>query len=132
MKTLLLIFVCLLVFVVGGAVGYRVGVRQAFHKIDGQLFTNQLERAQENVEFEARGYFHCLQALDAGDTTNLHEFALGHVRFYVSDVQQMRSEGYTWAPHIWQLYTNATNYLAEHHVQAGRPNTALEPTPTAP
>jgi hypothetical protein len=126
MKTLLLIVACLLVFVVGAGVGYHVGVRKTIHKIDGQLFTNQLERAQEIVEFEARGYFHCLQALDAGDTTNLHEFALGHVRFYVSDVQQMRSDGYTWAPHIWELYTNATNYLAEHHVQAGRPPMRVE------
>jgi hypothetical protein len=136
MKRLSLISICLLVFLVGSVVGYHVGVRKTFQKMDGQLFTNELERAQENIEFEARGYFHCLQALDANDITNLHEFALHDLRFYVSDVQQSRSEGYTWAPHIMALYISATNYLAEHP-QSGsdktrRPNKSLQPTATVP
>jgi cell division protein FtsL len=113
MKKSLVIFICLLVFVLGCALGYHIGRRKDL-RILAEMDQSSLERAQENSEFEARAYFHCLQAIDSGDVTNLHEFALGHLRYYVSDVRQSRDEGYTWAPHIPALYSNATIYVAEH------------------
>jgi hypothetical protein len=50
----------------------------------------------------------------SGSISNLHRFALGHLRYYTSDVQQTRQQGHTWAPHIPSLYSNATAYLADH------------------
>ena len=136
MKRSQFILVCLLMFIFGSAVGYFVGLRRGFHKAYSEEWSNYMERASENLEFEARGYFHCLQALDSGDITNLHDFALGHMRVYVYDVQQMQAAGYTWAPHIRWLYSNAVVYVSEHPRKESdktrRPSTARKPTATAP
>jgi hypothetical protein len=114
MKKSRVIIICLLVFVLGSALGYYIGHRKGLCAATGLMFSDDIESAQKNLEFETRAYLRCLNDLDSGNVTNLHEFALGHVRFYVSDVQQLQSEGYTWAPHIPQLYSNATVYVAEH------------------
>jgi hypothetical protein len=106
-----------LIFILGSALGYFAGLRKGFHRSYSQEYSDYLERVQENGEFEARAYLRYLQAIDSEcpkDITNLHEFALGHLRYYVSDVQQSREEDYTWAPHIQWLYSNATVYVAEH------------------
>ena len=132
MKTLSIIFLCLLVFVLGLALGFHVGHRKTLQQTQAAAQSDYQERSSENLEFEARAYLRCLHDIDSGDITNLHNFALTHLRVYVADVHNERALGYTWAPHIMALYTNATNYLAEHHIEVGRPNTALEPTPTAP
>ena len=95
-----------------------------------------MERGSENMEFEARAYFRCLQDIDSGSITNLHDFALTHLRVYVSDVQQMQAAGYAWAPHIRPLYSNAVVYVAEHprkeSDKTNRANKSLQPTATAP
>jgi len=136
MKTVQLIFVCLLVAALASTLGYFIGVRRGFHKAYTKEWSDYLERGSENMEFEARAYYRCLQDIDSGGITNLHDFALTHLRVYVSDVQDMRSDGYSWAPHIPWLYSNAVVYVAEHPRPASdksrRPNTALEPTATAP
>jgi len=136
MKTSQLIFVCLLVAVLASALAYFVGVRRGFHKAYTKEWSSYLERGSENMEFEARAYLRCLPDIDSGDITNLHDFALTHLRVYVSDVRQMHSEGYTWAPHIPWLYSNATVYVAEHPLNESdktrRPNKSLQPTATAP
>ncbi len=136
MRKLSVIFICLLLFILGSALGYRVGHRKGLREAEALVWSDYLERAQQNGEFETRAYLHCLEAIDSGDITNLHEFALDHLRFYVWDVKQCRKEGYTWAPHIQWLYSNATVYVAEHPRKASnmtrRRNTRLDPTDTAP
>lgn len=114
MKTSQFIFVCLLIFGLSSALAFLVGVRIGFHQAYTKEWSDYLERGQENGEFEARAYFRCLQDIDSGGITNLHDFALTHLRAYVSNVQDMRSDGYTWAPHIPSLYSNAVIYVREH------------------
>jgi hypothetical protein len=108
------IIICLLAFVLGSALGYFVGMRRGFHKAYAAEWSDHQERSSENLEFEARACLRCLQDIDSGDITNLHNFALTHLRVYVSDVQQMQAAGYTWAPHMRPLYSNAVVYVAEH------------------
>ena len=117
MKTSQLIFICLLICVLSSVLGYFVGLRRGFHKAHIEEWSSYLERGSENVEFEARAYYRCLQDIDSGDITNLHAFALGHLRLYVGDVRRSREMGYDWAPHIQTLYSNATIYVAEHPLQ---------------
>ncbi len=117
MKTSSIIFVCLLVFVFGLALGYRVGHKKSLRETQAAEWSDYLERSSENLEFEARAYFRCVHDIDSGDITNLHEFALQHLRLYVYDVRQEREKGYNWAPHIQSLYSNATIYVAEHPTQ---------------
>ena len=114
MKKSVIIAVGLGVFALGAALGYRVGERRGQDKAIGEAWMDSMERSQLNGEYEARAYLRCLQDIDSGNISNLHRFALGHVRRYVSGVQQERQEGHTWAPHISSLYSNATVYLAEH------------------
>src|SRR2546425_6652612 len=108
------ILICFLVFVLGSALGYYTGHRKGLSAAEDLMWTDQMESSQKNVEFETRAYLRCLQDLDSGNIANLHEFALDHLWFYVSDVQQLQREGRTWAPHIPWLYSNATVYVAEH------------------
>jgi hypothetical protein len=105
------ILICLVVL--GSALGYYVGYRKGLNAAEVLMLTDQIESAQKNLEFETRAYLRCLQDLDSGSNASLHEFALGHVRYYVSDVQQLQKEGHEWAPHIPSLYSNATAYLAQ-------------------
>ena len=102
--------VCLLVLALGYGAGRYQGLRSAV-AVD---MSYNLERAQENGESEALAYFHCLQAMDAGNTTNLHAFALGQLRYYVWNVQQLREQGHAWSPHNPWLYGNAAAYVTEH------------------
>jgi hypothetical protein len=136
MKTSQFIFVCLLVFALSCSLGFFVGVRAGFHQAYTKEYSDYMERGSENLEFEARAYMRCLHNIDSGDITNLHNDALTSLRYYVSDVHDMHKMGYTWAPHIPWLYSNAVVYVREHPQQASgksrRPNTSLEPTPTAP
>jgi hypothetical protein len=104
-----------LAFALGYGAGHWRGVRAA---AAADLSYNA-ERAQESGEFETLAYYHCLQAMDAGNTTNLQSFAQEQLRGYVWDIQQLRAEGHAWAPHIPWLYTNATVYLAEHPHKGG-------------
>jgi hypothetical protein len=114
MKKSRIIVIGSVALIVGAALGYYVGQRRGFKKAFTQEERDYRERTQLNMEFEARAYLRCLQDIDSGNITNLHEFALGHLRYYVWDVQQSRQEGYTWAPHIPWLYSNATTYLTEY------------------
>ncbi|MGD0207406.1 MAG: hypothetical protein ABSC89_07370 [Verrucomicrobiota bacterium] len=114
MKKPLAILFCLLAFVLGSAVGYFVGHWKGHRTATELVQYEVMEREQKNLEFETRAYFRCLQDLDSGSITNLHAFALGHLRFYVDDVQQLQREGYTFAPHIPSLYSNAMIYVAAH------------------
>jgi hypothetical protein len=133
MKKSTVIFICMLVFVVGSAFAYRAGYRKGLRQAEALVWSDYLERAQLNGEYEARAYLRCLQDIDSEDISNLHEFALGHLRYYVWDVQQRREEGYTWAPHIQWLYSNATVYVAEHPRKASdkthQPNRPRQPLP---
>jgi hypothetical protein len=114
MKKSHVILLCLLVFAVGFVPGYYFGHWKG-HRTAAELVKYEyMERDQKNLEFETRAYLRCLQDLDSGSISNLHQFALNHLRFYVDDVRQLQSEGYTWAPHIWSLYSNAVVYVAEH------------------
>jgi len=113
MKKSHVIFICLLMLVLGCAFGYYLGHRMD-RRILAEMEQSSMERADENMEFEARAYYRCLQDMDSGDIAKLHDFALSHLRVYVAEVQQSRGEGYTWAPHIPALYSNATVYVAEH------------------
>jgi hypothetical protein len=117
MKTSQLIFVCLLVCVLSSALGYFAGWRRGFHKAHTEEWSNYMERGSENVEFEARAYYRCLQDIDSGNITNLHAFALDHLQLYVGDVRRSYEMGFDWAPHIPTLYSNATIYVAEHPKQ---------------
>ena len=106
---LLALSMCLL----GLALGYGAGRHQGSRAAAAVDRSYNLERAQENDEFEALAYFHCLQALDSGNVTNLHAFAVGQLRYYVWNVQQLRERGNNWSPHNPWLYTNAAAYVAE-------------------
>jgi hypothetical protein len=117
MKTSSIIFLCLLVFVFGLALGYQISRRKSIRQTQAAVWSDYQERSSENAEFEARAYLRCLQDIDSGDITNLHEFALKHLQLYVADVRQEREKGYGWAPHIQSLYSNATIYVAEHPTQ---------------
>jgi hypothetical protein len=105
------ILICLVVL--GTTLGYYAGHRKGLNAAEVLMVTDQLEGSQKNLEFETRAYLRCLQDLDSGSNASLHDFALGHVRYYVSDVQQLQREGHDWAPHIPTLYSNATAYLAQ-------------------
>jgi hypothetical protein len=102
------------VCILGLALGYGAGRYQGAHRAAAIDMSYNLERAQENGEFEALAYFHCLQAMDSGNLTNLHAFALGQLRYYAWNVQQLREQGHAWSPHNPWLYSNATVYVAEH------------------
>jgi len=97
----------------GTALGYYVGHRKGLNAAEHLMVSEQMESSQKNREFETRAYLRCLQDLDSGSNASLHDFALDHVRYYVSDVQTLQREGHDWAPHIPWLYSNATAYLAQ-------------------
>jgi len=117
MKKSNVVFICVLVFVLGAALGYRVGLRRALHKIGDEMVGDQLRDAQHASEAEARGYLFSLQALDSGraeDITHFRERALSHLRGYVHEVRDLQAEGYTWTPVNHQFYSNAVAYLTDH------------------
>jgi hypothetical protein len=116
MKTSQFIFVCLLVFGLSSSLGFLIGVRTGFHQAYVKEMNDDLESADENEQFEARAYLRCLQDIDSGDITNLHDWALRHVRFYVQSVQEDRQMGNTWAS-PW-IYSNAAIYVSEHPQKA--------------
>ncbi len=113
MKEWRLFLLCSLVFIIGAALGYFAGRRRGLESARDLLVRDQIESGSMNLEWEARGYFRCLQDLDSGNLTNLHAFALTHLRVYVANVQEMQRLGYR-APQIPFLYSNAIAYLAEH------------------
>lgn len=116
MKTSQFIFVCLLVSALSLSVGFIAGVKKGFRQAYTKDMTDDIERANENEQFETRAYLRCLQDIDSGDIANLHDWALRHVRFYVQSVQKDQQMGYTWAS-PW-LYSNAVIYVSEHPQKA--------------
>ena len=116
MKRTSTIFVCLVALALGVAVGYRVGLRRALHKIGDEMTRDQFVDAQHAVQLEARGYLRSLHALDSGrpeDIADLRKRALTSLRVYVSGVEDLRRLGYDWTPSR-EIYSNATAYLAGH------------------
>src|SRR5438093_9217735 len=116
MKKSSVIFLCLLMFVLGSALGYRVGLRRALHKIGDEMTQDQLVDAQHAMELEARGYLYSLHALDSGraeDIADLRKRAMTHMRVYIQGIQDLHDLGYEWTPSSLIL-SNATAYLAEH------------------
>jgi|SRR5579862_371780 len=116
MKKSSVIFLCLIALVLGAAIGYRVGLRRALHKVGDEMTRDQLVNAQEAGQLEARGYLRSLHALDAGgaeDIADLRKHALTSLPVYVSGVEDLRRLGYDWAPSP-EIYSNATAYLAAH------------------
>jgi|SRR5882762_3295847 len=116
MKKSGIIILCLLVFVLGSALGYRIGLRRALHKIGDEMESDQLSDAQFASQCEARGYLYSLQALDSGraeNITDLRKRGLSQLRIYVQGVQDLHNLGHAWTPDE-QTFSNATAYLAEH------------------
>src|SRR5690349_813831 len=111
MKKFHAILLCFIVL--GTALGYYLGHRKGSNAAGDLMVSDEMESAQKNLEFETRAYLRCLQDLDAGSNASLHDFALAHVRHYLSDVQQLQRECRPWAPHIPLLYSNATAYLTQ-------------------
>src|SRR5947207_13646437 len=114
MKKTIIFAVGLAAFVLGAVLGYGLGERRGHNNAITEEWMDSMERAELNGEYEARAYFRCLQDIDSGNISNLHRFAMGHLRYYVSDVQEARQQGCAWVPHIRSLYSNATVYLTEH------------------
>ena len=57
MKKSHVIFICLLVFVVGSALGYYVGHRKGLRKAADLEWSDYMDRSLLNIEYEARAYF---------------------------------------------------------------------------
>src|SRR5260370_29589489 len=118
MKKSTVMVICLLVvFLLGSAMGYRVGLRRALHKIGDEMVGDQLKSAQFAAECEARAYLYSLRALDSGrpeDIEGVRKRALAHLRVYVQGVHDLRDQGYDWTPVNGQTFSNAAAYLPEH------------------
>ena len=136
MKTSQLVFVCLLVAILASALGYlvgwHIGDRRAFH----QTRDDYLEDAQFNMQLIARTYLECMHDVDSGrpeDIAHLRKETRSALNVYISGVQDLHNLGIDYVPNA-QIFSNATEYLATHPINSTnrRPNTALEPTPTAP
>jgi len=116
MKRTTAIFICLVTLAFGFAIGHRIGLRRALHKIGDEMTRDQLVDAQHAMELEVRGYLYSLHALDSGrpeDIADLRKRAMTHMRVYVQGIRDLRDLGYDWTPSSLIL-SNATNYLAEH------------------
>src|SRR5689334_209888 len=96
MKKLTVMFICVVVFALGLALGHSVGLRRALHRIGDEMVGDQSRDGQHAMECEARGYLFSLQALDSGraeDIAALRERALTHLRVFVQGVYDLRGEG---------------------------------------
>ncbi len=115
MKKTRMIFICLLIFALGSALGFFVGWKTGLHKGYTRTVNDYLESTQRNLEHETRAYLKCLQAIDSGsevDISNLQHIALGRLKLYDFGVQFDRTNGFDWDDD--QFYTNVTLYLASH------------------
>ena len=116
MKRTTAIFICLVTLALGFALGHRIGLRRTLHKIGDEMSRDQLVDAQHAMELEVRGYLYSLHAVDSGraeDIADLRKRAMTHMRVYVQGIQDLRDLGYDWTPSSL-IFSNATNYLAEH------------------
>ena len=115
MKKTRIISICLVVFVLGSALGFFSGWESGLHKGYKWTVNDYLESTQRNLEHETCAYLMCLQAFDSGsemDMSNLQHIALGRLKLYDFEVQLDRTNGFDWDD--TQFYTNVTLYLANH------------------
>ncbi len=108
------IVIYLLVLLAGGSLGFSIAMQKVY--LTRQDYIRLLHAAEQQ---QASAYLRALGALDSGradDMAGLRMRAWTNLTMYVREVQNLREEGFTWAPLDGQFYTNVMTYLTAHPV----------------